>query len=207
MQIQSLIYLHYWQKFFIFLTRPDSIETLKFEIRARSPKDILLSDNVNPDGIKDCRRHKACNEATPDQIVQLELISRQVGFHGLRSQRYIRGTDCLMCILCCRLRLTRTSLTDIGLAKSFSNVSFYLSLCLIRDTGRVGTHIGNQTLMAACSQFNTFVELLGQTHGFLGLKVEPNRGILLHGTRRIRQSWLTALFACIIFQYRICRIL
>ena len=54
--------------------------------------------------------------------------------------------------------------------------------------------------MTTLAHFNAFIEMLGKAHSFLGLEVEPNGGLLLHGTGGIGWVWLAALFFLLYLQ-------
>ena len=54
--------------------------------------------------------------------------------------------------------------------------------------------------MTALAHLDTFIEVLRQTHGSLRLEVEPNRGLLLHGTGGIGRVRLATLLFLLYFQ-------
>src|SRR5579859_4060964 len=83
---------------------------------------------------------------------------------------------------------------DVRLSVFRGDIGFDFSLRFVRDTGRVGTHVGDQTLVTTRAHLDTFIEVLGQAHGFLRFEVEPERGFLLHCTGGIGWVWLAALF-------------
>ena len=52
---------------------------------------------------------------------------------------------------------------------------------LFRHPGGIGTQVGDQTYGAFSFNFHAFIELLRQTHGFLGGKIQGFGGFLLQG--------------------------
>ena len=59
------------------------------------------------------------------------------------------------------------------------------------DAGRIGAHVGDQTDRFTGTQFDPFVELLGNEHGFLGRKAKLAYRVLLQltgGKGRLRMA-------------------
>ena len=51
--------------------------------------------------------------------------------------------------------------------------------CFRRNSGGIGSHIGDQTDRFARSQIDAFIQLLGNDHGFFGGKSELSNAFLL----------------------------
>src|SRR5689334_10627434 len=160
MQIQHFIHLHDRQQFLVLLAGPDGIEAGELEVRAGSTEDILPGSDVYTHGIKHRRSHKACHKATPDEVIQFELIGCQMRLDNLRSQCDIRRANCFVRILGSGLGLPCPSGADVGLTEFLRDIVFDLTLCIFRDACRVCAHIGDEALMPTCSQFDALVELL-----------------------------------------------
>ena len=109
---------------------------------------LKLSSN----GIIYSRHHLAGQEALPYQTIQLHLILVKIFFNILWQQGHAGRTDCLMCLLSLSARLIHIrSLRCILLAETLNNIVLSLCLSLIRDTDRVGAHIGDKTQRALLS--------------------------------------------------------
>src|SRR6266699_2940400 len=118
----------------------------------------------------------------------------------LRRQPDISWSNGFVGILGRCLGLPGATLPDIWLTKFLPDILLHPGLSLLRDTRRVGTHVGDETLMATLAQFYTLVKLLRKAHGLFRLEVEPGRGILLQGAGSIGQVRLAALLLLLHFQ-------
>ena len=112
---------------------------------------------------------------------------------NLRREGDIGRANGFMRVLGSGFGFAGAPLPNIGLTVFLTDIGLDSGLSFLGDTGGVGTHVGDETLMTALAHFNAFIELLRETHGFFGLKVEPRRCVLLHCTGGIRQIWLAAL--------------
>ena len=80
-----------------------------------------------------------------------------------------------MCVLGIIARLVNSGLGgSIAFTVLFADILLGGFGCLIRDSKRVGTHIGYKTVSSAMlrTQINSFVKLLGYTHSVLGLEAK-----------------------------------
>ena len=121
------------QEFLIFLTRPNGIKTRKLEVRPCSPEDILCCYDINTYCIKHSRRHKAGNKTSPDQVIELKLISCKVRLDNLRCQGDIGRANSFVCVLSRCLGFSGTSLPNVGLSIFLCDVAFDFRLCFFRD--------------------------------------------------------------------------
>ena len=69
-----------------------------------------------------------------------------------------------------------------------------LLLRFLRDTHRVGTHVGDEARCALAREVDAFIKLLCNKHGELCRESELARGFLLHAARRKRRGSVAHLF-------------
>ena len=103
-------------------------------------------------------RHAACDEALPDQLVQAELLVRQLILDGCRCNINIGRTDRFMRVLDL---LTRIGSITVG-TKEFLSVFcadvIGSHLCgLLADTRRIGSQVGDQTDAAVSLDLHAFI--------------------------------------------------
>ena len=99
-----------------------------------------------------------------------------------------------MGVLCPGLRLILTGRGGyIAFAVAVLNEVPSVTLCLVADAQRVGTHVGNQTHGTLAGDIHTLIQLLGDGHGAAGRHVQLAGCLLLHsggGKRRRRRAVL-----------------
>ena len=66
---------------------------------------------------------------------------------------------------------------------------------VVRDAGRVGTHVGDQTDGTFVAEIDAFVQALGDHHGALHAEAQLARGVLLELAGRERGSSIAAPLA------------
>src|ERR1051326_5636306 len=123
------------QEFLIFLAWPHSIKTRELEVRACGTKDILSSYDVHTDGIKNGRSHKTGYKTSPDQVIELKLISCKVWLDNLRCQGDIGRANSFVGVLSRCLGFSGTSLSYIWLSLFLCDIAFDFCLCFFGDTG------------------------------------------------------------------------
>ena len=84
----------------------------------------------------------------------------------------------------------RCSFGSILFAVLFSDIRACCRICLLRNSGRIRTQIGNKTDRAAAAQTDSFIQLLRDLHRLAGGHVQHTGGFLLQGTGRERQRCL-----------------
>ena len=102
------------------------------------------------------------------------------------------GANSFMCLLCPlhafdkvagvgRNKLTAILTTDEFPGFDYSGAG---------NTGRVGTHIGDETYVSLFAYGQTLIKLLGDSHSMAGTKVELTPCFLLEGAGYKRRCWL-----------------
>ncbi|CCY42270.1 unknown [Clostridium sp. CAG:7] len=118
------------------------------------------------------RSHTAGCKTLPDQLIQTEKISWKRLLYHNRCQCNVSRTDGFMCILDLSCILCRSfSCCCVIFAIMFFHKRTCCCICLICYTGRICTQIGDQTDGSMTLYLNTFIQLLGNTHGLLGREV------------------------------------
>ena len=118
------------------------------------------------------RRHTAGCKTLPDQLIQTEKVSWKRFLYHNRCQCDICRADSLMSILDLTCILSRSFSCRCVI---FTIVFFYkrtcCCICFICYTGGIRTQISDQANSSMTFYFNTFIQLLCNTHGFLSRKV------------------------------------
>ena len=121
-------------------------------------KHLSLAHDIGRHRVEQCIRHLAGDKTRPDQLIQLVLVGRQVLTDFVRQQFDIRRPDGFVRVLRVSLSFEHTRLARIVLlAVTPANKARSGGGRLVRQTQRVGTHVGDQTGQAILTQFNAFV--------------------------------------------------
>ena len=119
----------------------------------------------------DCRHvihgvlHLRGDEPAPDELIQPELVLRQVVLDLLRVERDVTRTDGFVRVLRAALGLIapgRTGIIRRAIA-AFDDVARRRER-FFRNTQRIGTHIGDETDRALARDLHTFIKLLRDHH-------------------------------------------
>ena len=169
------------------------MEACKFQLGASSCCHITTVVQLYRQGIKNSRYHLAGHKPLPNKLIQAELILVKIFLNSGWGINYTGRPNCLMGILSLLASSINISLGGIILLTIvFYNIRLGLCLSHFRNTGRISSHIGNQTRHSLTAQFNTFIELLGHHHGFPGGKPQLSCCILLQAGGSKRSCCLTA---------------
>ena len=141
---------------------------------------LTLADDIGGNRIENGVCHLAGHKARPDQAVQLELIGRQVLADFFRQQLHVGRTNGFVRVLRVALGLEHTRLARIiFLAVAAANEARSGSGGLVRQTERIGTHIGDKAGQTVFTEFNTFVQLLRDAHRAARRHIQLAAGFLL----------------------------
>lgn len=157
-------------------------EAVKLHTEARGLEQVLAGVNIRCHCIVEGICHLAGEEPLPDELVELVLIGGKAVLDLVRAHFDHGGTDGLMSILGIGFGLIHPlGRRQVLGAELFADVLGSVCLGLVRDTQRVGTHVGNETHGAHARYLHAFVELLGCLHGAAGLEAQLAGGLLLEG--------------------------
>src|SRR5262245_55788102 len=120
------------------------------------------------------------DEAVPNQFVQLVLVFRQETLDALRVSLEIRRSDRLVGVLGVLLR----AIEDRLLGKELRAIARFHARTnrlqrVVRDAGRIGPHVGDETHRAVGSELDAFIEPLGDLHRPLHPEAQLLEGLLL----------------------------
>ena len=148
--------------------------------RAGGAEGCRADVEFGADRVVDGRNHLAGHCPVPDQLVEPVLILGQVPLELDRCQ-FCRGrTDGLMGFL----RVLGLRLVEVGLFRHdilailTGNHLANFAKSILRQRHRIGSHVGNQALIAATG-IDTFIQLLGDAHGALGGIAQATGRLLL----------------------------
>ena len=145
-------------------------------------EDIAGVGHVDGQAVVDGVGHLTCQESGPDQLVQLELLCREILFDVLGHQRHIRGPDGFVGVLGAALGLEFSGLGGtVGPAVPLADKAPGGGHCFVGQAQRVGTHVGDQAHSSLAGDVDALVELLGHRHGSCGGHVQLAGGLLLEG--------------------------
>ncbi len=173
-------------------------EALELDDAPGRAKEILAEVEVDGRGVEDSRRHLGSHEALPDELVELELIGREVALDVLRPARWVGGSHRLVRVL--GVRLTGLSVqasrrSEEILAEERLQVVARLTRSAFRDARGVGTHVRDEPDGALGADVDALVEHLRDAHRALGTEADLLGGFLLHGTRSEWRSRILAALA------------
>ena len=165
---------------------------------AGGAEHLSLAHDVRRDRVQNRVRHLTCDKARPDQLIQLVLVRGKVLTDLVRQQLNVGRTDGFVRVLRVSLGSEYARLAGIELvAVTPADKTCGGGGRLIRQTERVGTHIGDQTGQAVLTQFDAFIQLLRNAHRAAWGHVELAAGLLLQGRgderRRRAALFLAAL--------------
>ena len=82
----------------------------------------------------------------------------------------------------------------IGFSVMFADKASCHCICFFRDTGGIGTQVGNQSNSTLSFDIYSFIQLLSQTHCLLGRKVQCLGSFLLQSAgSKWKRSFFTSL--------------
>jgi hypothetical protein len=153
---------------------------------------------VDGRGVEHRRRHLRRHEALPYQLVELELIGRQILAHELRTPRGVRGADALVRVLRVRLLGAAVQLQPrrqvVG-AEQRAQVVLRRRRRALGDARRVGPHVRDETDRALGAEVDALVQVLRQAHRALRAVAELLRALLLQRRGGERRLWILAPLA------------
>src|SRR5271157_2556970 len=108
------------------------------------------------------------------------------------------GPNGFVCVLSVFLRLVgvrrfRQELKAVGAGDQLARFGERL----VRDTGRVGTHVGDKPDRALVAEIDTFVEALRDDHGSLHAEAQLARGVLLELAGGEWRCWTPSALALV----------
>ena len=179
----------------LFFYRPEYRKPIKQYLRPCRAKCVNAALEHCIRCLGNLGRHLACKESVPDQCIQPELVTGQNSRQHIRSKLQICGSNRFMGILRILppgiyIRFRR----QIVLPVNTFNVRPYLLNHFIGNTGRVSTHVCNQSYMSVPRYFNPFIKHLGKSHRLFGAEIKTVDRILLHCGSCVRRFCLTLLF-------------
>ena len=171
----------------IFFRHVNREETIEAELRAVQCEDILSGTELHGFGAVKCSRHTAREEALIDQLVQTELVARELLLRFFRTEIEAGRTDRLVRVLNLHfglgLRLCAGATVHIVLAELCGDEASGSRIRLVGDTCTVGTKVGDKTIL---------IQGLCELHGLAGSEAEGLRSLLLH---RRGRKWQRCLLA------------
>ena len=166
----------------------------ELQLAGGGPEAVTVGGDLHRHAVIDGVGHLAGQKAAPDQPVQPVLLLGQIAPDGLRRQLHVAGADGLVGVLRPGLRLILTGRGGyIAFAVAILNKVPGVTLGLVADAQRVGTHVGDQTHGALAGDVHALVQLLGDGHGTAGRHIQLAGCLLLHGgggKRRRRRAVL-----------------
>ncbi len=122
----------------------------------------------------------AAHKSPPNEFIKLILIPRKKIFHIFRPAQNIGRTNRFMRFLRAFFRLKHVR----RIGKIFFSERLFDKLAcfgnsLPGDIDRIGAHVSDQADRAFFADVNTFIKLLGNHHGFGGIKPELIKRFLL----------------------------
>ena len=133
-------------------------KTLEFNYLTGGFKNILAVADFNRQGLINGLCHLAGEKTIVDQFINSVLIGGCILLNHLGCDFKICGADRFMCILRTFLGFKVTAGSwIIIIAEVFNDVVFGCICRIIRNTQRVGSHIGDQTDGPKALNINSFV--------------------------------------------------
>ena len=162
------------------INRAESVED---ELGSRNCKAVFSCTDLNRCRFISRRFHTAGRKTLPDQLIQPELIPCKRILQGSRCPADISRTDRFMCVL--DLLVAISALLP-GCCIFFSicrgNIFPRRCVCLISDSGRIRTQIGDHTDCSVPLNINSFIQLLRNAHRLLCSKIQSFCSLLLKST-------------------------
>ena len=157
-------------------------------------EQVLSAAGLDGRHVIDGARHLRRQKAAPDQLIEPELVLRQVVLHHLRRQLHMTRPDGLVRILRAGFRLIAPRAARIiGRAIAAADHVRRRGQRLLRDAQRVGSHICDQTNRAFARDLHTFIELLRDHHRAPRRHVELAGRLLLERRRDERRRGILLL--------------
>ena len=160
--------------------RVDDGESGKLHDRSLRPEEAVGGRDVHGGLVQEGRVHLAGQEPVPDELVETELVGRQVLLDRLGRIGQRRGPDRLVGVLGLPGDLEDPRLG--GQVRRIVIVPDVLPRLVDRlggDADGVGPHVGDQADGPLGAELDPFVEPLGGRHRFFRRKAEPAGGLLL----------------------------
>ncbi len=165
----------------------------EFDGRVRSAEGIALTRKRDGDVVINGVRHLAGREASPDQPVQAVLLARETFAHAIGRKAGDTGANGFVRILRVGAGFEAAGLTVIKLlAVMLLDERPGRRQRILRQTQRVGTHIGDKAHGALTLDVHAFIQLLGDGHGAPRRHTKAARSLLLKrgGDERRRRAAL-----------------
>ena len=170
--------------FLILLGHVHREEAVKAQLAAAHREDIVSGPQTHRFRIVYGIFHTGCQKTAVDQLVQPELISSETLLRLQRRDAEIGRADGLVGILDLHLTLGLLLHRSCHIIVSvlLRNIAPCLSVRLIRNTGGIGTQVGDETHGAVPFDIDTLIQRLGDPHGLRGREGQQLRRLLLQGT-------------------------
>ncbi len=140
----------------------------------------VLRINVHGRLVEDRRVHLRGHKALPDELVNLIFVFLQILPDRVRMTKRRTGPNGLVRVLRVLLRLVRVRRLGQELRAVSARDQFaYFGQRFIRDTGRIRTHVGDESDRALVAEIDAFVEALRDDHGALYAEAQLARRVLL----------------------------
>ncbi len=175
----------------IFLILIHRQKTRKHDFRTRACKTVLPCIYFHGSRLIFGPLHPARHKSFPYDLIQPELFPRQRIFYHRRRQIDIGRADRLVGILYFLIFFFGLICsTDIFFSIVIPDKRPALTVCLIRNTGRIRSKIRNKTNGSSSFDRHTLIKLLRHAHRLLCREIQVFRTFLLQRTRRKRYGRL-----------------
>ena len=166
--------------FIVFSLFIDGGKAGEFQTLVVGPEHVVAAGGFDGNGIIEGVGHLAGYKAAPNQLIEPVLILGQVAGNSLRVQTHITGADGFVGILggIFRFELPVRAVV-IGCTVTAGDKFLSRLQGVVRQTGGVGTHIGNQTQRTLAGDIDAFIQLLGNGHGAFGGHIQLPGCLLL----------------------------
>ena len=124
----------------------DGNEACKTHALVSGAEGMAGTLGVDGHSVKNGIGHLRCQEPAPDQLVKLILVRGQAAPDPVRIQLHMGGTDGFMGILgiCLGLKHMERAVIILFSVSCLDKICSGQH-CLVRQTERVGTHVGDET--------------------------------------------------------------
>ena len=186
-------YFHIWQHLIFIRIVVNRQITIKLNLTTIGRKLNTILRKLNSHSIKNRTSHLTRYKSIPDECIEFKLVFIQILSNFFWCIENTRRTNGFVSILSTRSIFYPAAMLRIVTTKAFIDVACSFILSYRTNTSRIGTHIGNQTLNT-CTNIDSFIELLGNHHGFTSTEVNLVSRIHLHRGSGIRKRSVSLAF-------------